>query len=128
MNLLIVDDVDVVRNALKLILKRHSTLDEIYECSDGSEVLPFLESSGHRIDVILMDISMKIMDGLTATKLVKMHFPDIPVVILTMHDEENYYSSAQEAGASAFLAKNTSSQQLFSVIDDVINGKTHFNR
>jgi DNA-binding NarL/FixJ family response regulator len=128
MNILIVDDVEVVRNALKLILKSHPSADDIFECSDGSEVVPFLQNSGQQVDIILMDISMKVMDGLTATKLAKSHFPQTPIIILTMHDEEKYYTSAKEVGASAFLAKNTSSKQLFSVIDRVIKGETHFER
>lgn len=127
MNILIVDDMELVRNALKLLIKNYPGINSIFECSDGSEVIPFLTSTEEKIDLILMDVSMKNMDGLSATKLVKENYPEIPVIILTMHIEENYISMAKEVGASAFVSKNSSSQHIFEVIEKVLKGETSFN-
>lgn len=115
MKILIVDDNIHFRTALKSVLEFQTFINSIHECMDGDEVLPFLEGNGP-VDCILMDISMKRMDGLTASREVKKNFPNIPIVILSMHDEENYYALAKEIGVDDFLLKSVELKKMIEVI------------
>jgi two-component system, NarL family, response regulator DegU len=121
MKILIVDDNNNFRLALKTALEYQDFVSKIAECRDGDEVLDFLYID-QQIDCILMDISMKRMDGLTAAALVKKQFPNLPIVMLSMHDEENYYSTARLIGVSAFLLKNIELNTLFKCLHDVTGG------
>ncbi len=127
-NILVVDDVDMLRSALELVLKRYKDIGKLFFCSDGDEVLPFLKKTEEKIDLIIMDISMKRMDGLTATKGVKEAYPDLPVIIMSMHDEEAYFKTAQEVNASAFIHKNSGSSHIYWVIDEVRKGNRYIER
>lgn len=127
-NILVVDDMEMVRSALEIVLKRYPDVGQVFFCTDGDEVLPFIKASNDKIDLIIMDISMKRMDGLSATKQVKEVFPNLPVIILSMHDEETYFTKAQEVNASAFILKNSAGSHIYRVIDEVRSGKRYFER
>lgn len=119
MKVLIVDDNENFRSALKTVLEFQNLFSRVDQCEDGDEVIPYLRENG-LVDCIIMDISMKRLDGLSAAELVKKNYPDIPVIILSMHDEENYHSYAKQIGVNAFVLKNIDVKELFKVIVKVI--------
>lgn len=120
MKILIVDDSAHFRAALRAVLEFQPFVKTIDECTDGDEVLPYL-SNNSDVDCILMDISMKRMDGLTASREVKKAYPTIPIIILSMHDEESYYASAKEIGVSDFLLKSTELKALVAAIEKAVH-------
>jgi CheY-like chemotaxis protein len=101
MKLLIVEDSAEMRRMIKRVLK--DLASEISECEDGSEALASF--ARHEPDWVLMDIGMKKMDGLTATRHLLAHWPQARVVIVTSHDDDLLREQAQQAGAVGYVLK-----------------------
>ena len=120
---LLVDDSSVYRMAIKQNLNSFKEIEIVGECVDGSLVLDFLER--HLVDVVLMDVSMKNVGGIEATKLVKYNHPEIKVIALSSHGEP-YSTQMFEAGASSFLSKWEATlkqlqQTIISVFEDAFD-------
>jgi len=102
--LLIVDENSNFRQVLKItIADERISIDG--ECTGGDEVLDYL--CQEQVDAILMDINMKRIGGIEATKLTKEHHPSIKVIALTMNDEDIFKRKMKEAGAAYYLLKNS---------------------
>ena len=101
MSFLIVDDNAVMRRTIRHVVAEFA--GEIIECSDGADAL--ISYSDHRPDWVLMDIEMKLMDGLTATREICAAFPDARVAVVTNHGGAEMRSVASDAGACAFVVK-----------------------
>ena len=102
MRLLIVEDNPEMRRVMKRMLT--DLAEEIAECNDGSEALEVY--TGSRPDWVLMDIEMRVMDGITATKQIMAVFPEARVIIVTNYDNQSLRQAAGEAGARAYVLKD----------------------
>jgi CheY-like chemotaxis protein len=100
-NLLIVEDSERMRRMIMSLVK--GILAQVYECSDGSEALDAYKR--HHPDWVLMDIEMKEMDGITATRQIKAAFPEARIVIVSNHDSDDLRAAASEAGACGYVVK-----------------------
>ncbi len=101
MTLLIVDDNKQVRRMLRSLVEDLDS--DIFECADGTEAVSACEERRH--DWILMDVNMKPMDGLTATRRIKTFFPETKIVIVTDHADAKTRQAAFDAGANGFCGK-----------------------
>jgi len=101
MNILIVEDHAETRELLRSLVSQLA--DAVYECSDGAEALSAYAMS--QPDWVLMDIEMKGMDGIAATRQIKAAFPQARIVIVTNHDEAELRESARAAGAVEYVLK-----------------------
>ncbi len=101
MKLLIVEDNPSVRRVIRSIVA--TVADEIYECEDGADALPAYVA--HKPDWVLIDIAMKNVNGITATKLIKDQYPDAKIIIVTNFDEADLRESARQAGACGYILK-----------------------
>jgi CheY-like chemotaxis protein len=101
MNLLIVEDNDVTRSLLRRIVAGLANV--IYECGDGAEALSAY--AAHQPDWVLMDIRMRTLDGLQATRQIKAAFPDARVIIVTNYDDRESREAARAAGACEYVLK-----------------------
>ena len=101
MKLLIVENNPSVRRVIRNIVA--TLADEIYECEDGADALPAYVA--HKPDWALMDIAMKNMNGIKATKLIKDQFPDAKIIIVANFDEADLRESALQAGACGYVLK-----------------------
>ncbi len=121
----LVDDQELVRSGLRRILRRRDGFDIVAECGDGSElpaVLEAAEAAGHRVDVVLMDLRMREVDGITATRALSA-VPDAPpVLVLTTFDDDEMLSGALRAGAAGFLLKDSSADDLIRAVRAVATG------
>jgi len=99
----IVDDAPVFRKSLRSALERQPGLEIVAEAEDGRRAIQLAESA--RPDVILMDLSMPVLNGIDATRVITASHPDIRVIILSMHASENVSDEAAAAGACRCLAK-----------------------
>ena len=120
--LLIADDHEMIRDALKALLVKTTFIEVEAEASTGKEVLAILDKSTNNCDVVLMDISMPEMNGIEATRLISKYHPKVKVLALTMYDEEDYLEEMFKAGALGFLSKLTTQKTLLKAIQTVYQG------
>lgn len=125
-NILIVDDHAVVRSGLRMLLDAHSDIQVVGEAADGEEAL--LKVAELRPDVVLMDLSMPHgRDGLSTTEELKKVQPDMGVLILTMHDDEEYLFRAIHFGASGYILKSAPHEELIGAIRHVAAGNAYLH-
>lgn len=107
---IIADDHTVFRQGLRLVLGDDPQLSLLAEAGDGIQLLDTLKT--HRPDVILLDLKMPRMDGMDATREIRTQYPDIRILILTMHDDEQLILHLLEAGANGYLVKNADADEI----------------
>jgi RNA polymerase sigma factor (sigma-70 family) len=117
---LVVDDDDLMRAGLAAVLSSDETVDVVGEASDGRSALERVRALGP--DVVLMDVRMPDLDGIAATREVVAAYPDAKVVILTTFERDDYIFGSLNAGASGFLLKRTSPEELIAAIHSVAGG------
>ena len=123
--ILLADDHQLILDGINLLLKDAPDIDIVDEANHGDEVLDVLNR--RKIDVILMDINMPVKDGITTTREVKQLYPDVKVLALTMVKEGPIITKMLDAGASGYILKNTSKDELISAIRKVANGSKYFS-
>lgn len=116
----VVDDQELVRSGLRRILRRRDGLEIVAECGDGSEVVAALEANP--ADVVVMDLRMRQVDGITATGLVRALPSAPPVLVLTTFDEDELVSGALRAGAAGFILKDSPAEELVMAVRSVALG------
>jgi DNA-binding NarL/FixJ family response regulator len=116
--ILIVDDNSGVRNVLTRILQKGREFSVVGEAEDGSEALELARALSP--DLILMDLAMPRVNGLEATRKIKIERPGTKVIILTRYDEDAYRQAATQSGADAFLPKGTRLAELLATIRQVV--------
>ncbi|MDX2216786.1 MAG: response regulator transcription factor [Oculatellaceae cyanobacterium bins.114] len=120
--ILLVDDQAIIREALKVLLEQQQDFDIVGTGNDGQAAIDQIEVL--KPDVLLIDILMPGMDGITATQIIRQRFPDTKVIVLSGHDDERYLSNALRAGAKGYLLKNTAAEDLANTIRSVYRGHT----
>lgn len=118
--IMIADDQTMIRESLKIIVGSNPDFEVVSLAGNGEEVLDYLKN--HSVDVILMDIRMPKMDGVTCTKLVKKYYPNIRVIVLTTFDDDEYIYNSLKFGASGYLLKGMELQELTAAIYTVLDG------
>lgn len=119
----IVDDHPMVAEGIQSILESYDDLDVVATLGNGREAIDQLEALNP--DVVLMDLNMPNVGGLTATEILLERRPDLRIVILTMHDNPEYISSALSHGAVGYLLKDVPTDEIKQAIDVVMSGQTY---
>jgi DNA-binding NarL/FixJ family response regulator len=117
---LIVDDDDLMRAGLRGVLSSDQAIELVGEASDGRQAA--YRTRLTRPDVVLMDVRMPDLDGISATRELLATFPDVKVVILTTFEQDDYIFGALSAGASGFLLKRTRPEELIAAIHTIAAG------
>ncbi|WP_220483164.1 response regulator transcription factor [Paenibacillus thiaminolyticus] len=125
MKVMIVDDQEIVREGLKMILSMYNEVSVIGEVPNGRVLLERLEVMNP--DVILMDIRMPVMDGITAAQLVKERHPEIKVIILTTFNEDEYIIQGLKNGVEGYILKDSGSADILHAIKTVYAGSVLLN-
>ena len=120
LKVLLADDQDLVRSGFALILSMEDDIEVVGQARNGAEALELAVSL--RPDVVLMDVQMPVMDGITATAALTEKLPGTSVLILTTFDREDYLFSSLQAGASGFLLKTSDADELVEAIRKVAGG------
>lgn len=120
LRLLLVDDHTVVREGLKRLLDPHGNRWTITEAGTGFQALEFLRRQP--FDLVIADLSLPGISGLELIKRIKNEFPALPVLVLTMHSEEQYALRAFRAGASGYVTKDTAAEELVAAVRKVVSG------
>jgi DNA-binding NarL/FixJ family response regulator len=117
---LIVDDDDLMRAGLRGVLSSDEAIELVGEASDGSQAA--YRTRLTKPDVVLMDVRMPDLDGISATRELLAAFPEVKVVILTTFEQDDYIFGALNAGASGFLLKRTRPEELIAAIHTIASG------
>lgn len=108
--LAIADDHALFRRGLVSIFSTAPGIELIYEASDGQELIE--KMADHQPDVVLLDLQMPRLDGIKTTQHIREHFPEVKVVILSMHDEDNFVTHLMELGANGYLLKDADPEEV----------------
>ena len=121
--LLLVDDHAVVRSGLRMLLANEGDVEIIGEAGTAAEALA--SATDLEPDVILMDIGLPDKSGIDATSEIKARFPDVAIVALTIHEDEEYFFKMLEAGASGYVPKRAAPEELLTAIRAAANGEVY---
>lgn len=124
--IIIADDHQLFIDGIKSLVKSMKNMEIIAEVANGKLLLEALENN--KCDIILMDINMPEMDGVEATKQVKIKYPSIKILMLTMFSNREYIEKLLRAGADGYLLKNTGKAELQEAIETIINGESYFSK
>lgn len=125
-HVLIADDHAIVRSGLSFLIDAQEDMQVVGTAADGLEVTYLVERL--QPNVVLMDLSMPPGEnGLSATKKIKKAYPHIQILILTMHDDEEYLYHAFKSGATGYILKNAKDDELLHAIRAVINGERYIH-
>jgi DNA-binding NarL/FixJ family response regulator len=122
---LIVDDHTLFRKGIRKLLESIDGTTIVGEAADGRDAVK--KVAALKPNVVLMDISMRDMNGLEATREIRTNFPDTSVILLTMHDNEEHLKQSLEFGASGYLLKDASAQELYLAIEAANRGETYLS-
>jgi NarL family two-component system response regulator LiaR len=118
---LIVDDHEMVREGLKVLMERDGTLDVVGEAATGLEALELIPQA--RPDVVLMDLTMPVMDGAEATARIRDEYPQVQVVVLSGVGDSLLVEDALDAGAVSYLVKDSHHEVIIEAIHDATEGR-----
>lgn len=118
----LVDDQQLVRAGFRMVIDSQDDLQVVLEAGDGAQAVRQLTGAGPHVDVVLMDVRMPTMDGLTATAQITAHADAPKVVVLTTFDLDEYVLDAIRAGASGFLLKDAPPEEMLAAIRTVHRG------
>ena len=120
LQLLIVDDDDAIRSMLRHIVESDE-YDVVGEAEDGHAGVNAAESL--RPDLVLLDVSMPVMGGFLAARLLNAHMPELPIIFITQHVEQSYVDEAFRCGAKGYVVKRAAATELPDAIRTVITGQ-----
>jgi DNA-binding NarL/FixJ family response regulator len=123
--IIVADDHEIVRKGVCMVLGSRKNVEVSAEASNGQEAV--LKALRLNPDLIIMDVNMPVLDGVSATKQIRHDLPKIPVIILSAHDGPEMIQAAQEAGAQGFVTKNDVAASLLDAVDAVLHGETFFS-
>lgn len=122
LSVVIVDDHSVVRAGLRFILEAEDEVEIVGEAGNADEALE--QISRHRPDIVFMDLTLPGVGGIELTRRVRRDYPDTRVIILTLHQEEQYFREALQAGASGYVVKGSRPEDLIAAVKAVRDGGT----
>jgi len=123
---ILADDHTLVRAGIRALLEKLPGVQVVGEAGDGREVLNLVKL--HQPDVVLMDISMPGLNGLDAADRMAKDFPGVRVIILSMHNNEEYYWRALKAGAAGYLLKKAATAELETALQRVVQGEIYLSQ
>ena len=122
MKIIICDDQALIRDGLQLILGIEADIDVVATAQDGAEAVDLVAE--HNPDLVLMDLKMPIMNGIEATRRIRRKHPDLPILVLTTYDADEWVFDALRAGANGYLLKDTPRDRIVAAVRGSAEGKS----
>jgi two-component system, NarL family, response regulator NreC len=123
--ILLTEDHKILREGLKALLSTNPDIEVIGEAEDGRMAIKYAQSFSP--DLVLMDLSMPKTGGLEAIREIKRTQPEVKIVVLTVHDSDEYVQEALQSGADGYVLKDADRQELLGAINHVLNGKRYLS-
>ncbi len=123
MKIIIADDHRIMREGVQMLLADHEPIEVVGEASSGESLLSLLETA--EVDAVLMDLEMPGMGGLDALEHLRARFPQVAVVILSMHDRPDFVRKAITRGAGGYLLKSASREEVIRALETVVAGGSY---
>ncbi|MGR3309479.1 MAG: response regulator [Candidatus Brocadiales bacterium] len=120
---LLVEDHTIVRQGLCMLLNAHDDFEVVGEAKDGIEAIE--KTTEQRPDIVVMDITLPGLNGIEATRQIKSQFPEIKVVVLTMHNDKDYIRKVFQAGATCYLSKESADAEFISTLLSAYHNKAY---
>jgi DNA-binding NarL/FixJ family response regulator len=118
--IILVDDEILFRKGISFLLGREPNIDIIFEASNGDELISFLQKNKNNLpDIIIMDLKMPGINGVEATKIIHVEFPELKIIALTSYDSKSFVANMIDVGAVSYLIKNATPQELITTINEV---------
>lgn len=124
--IVLVDDQQMFRDGVKLVLSDEVNIELIGELGNGKDLYELLKSKSP--DLIITDISMPDISGIEITRFVSDNYPEIKVLVLSMHSNEEFITKALSAGANGYLPEDTSMKELLEATNTISRGDNYFNK
>ena len=121
----IVDDHALIREGIKKLLELEESFEIVALAGDGHDALEVIQST--RPDVVLLDINMPNMNGIDCLKQIKLQFPDIKVIMLTIHEDAEYLIETINIGAEGYVLKDADVSSLIKAIQKVVQGEVYIH-
>ena len=121
--LMLIDDHEIVRTGLRMMLESEPDLEIVCEAESGEEALDKVVDC--RPDVVIMDVILPEIDGVATTREMHARFPNLPILALTIHEDERYFFQMLEAGAAGYLPKRAAAIDLVKAIHIVYQGNVY---
>lgn len=124
--ILIADDHQLFIDGVKLILKKQQDVEVVAEAADGKSLLQQLRETP--VDLVITDLSMPGMKGIDLVRSIKQQFPQVKLLVVTMHNEQEIISEILQAEAEGYILKNSGKTEMLEAVTNLVNGKTHYDR
>ena len=125
--IVLADDEELFRKGLVFLLEREANIKVQFEASNGQELVDYLKTCDEHPDIILMDLKMPFLNGVEATKLIHKEFPIINIIALTSYNTESFIANMINVGASSYLVKSASPQEMLNTIREVSDKGFYYN-
>lgn len=125
----LVDDEALFRKGISFLLQRKKNIEIVFEASNGQELITYLKEEEERNhpDIIILDLKMPLLNGVEATKIIHNDYPGIRIIALSSYDTKSFIANMIDVGASAYVAKNTTPQELLTTINEVYTTGYYYN-
>jgi DNA-binding NarL/FixJ family response regulator len=124
-SVIIADDHRLIRNGIKMLFENNDEIEIVAEAEDGEELIQLVDQL--QPDIILLDLSMPKVDGLTSMGIILKKFPQTGIIVLSMHENPEFIQKCVDAGALSYLLKNVGREELINTIKSVAFGRKTFN-
>ncbi|GAB6145513.1 response regulator [Desulfocicer niacini] len=125
--IVVAEDITLLREGLCMMINSQETLEVVAQAEDGLSAIRTTLELTPPPDLVMIDLSMPRMDGLSAIKEIKRQLPDIKILTLTIHDSDDYILECFKAGVSGYCLKDSSQDELLKAIYVVLSGKTYIS-
>lgn len=123
---IIVDDHKIFRESLTYVLESQASVSVIAQANNGREFLDILKHK--KPDIVLLDIEMPEMDGVEATREALKIYPDLKILVLSMHNDEEFYSAMIDYGVKGFILKESDVVEVIRAVNEIIKGSLYFSQ
>lgn len=127
-NIAITDDATLFRKGLRLLLEDYNDIKVILEADHGQDLLDKLSTQKNHPDVLILDLQMPVLNGVDTAKILRNKHPDIKIIILSTHYSKAFIVNMIEVGASAYLPKDATPDEVTTTIKNVYNNGFHYNK